>query len=99
MSVRIDAGVAKLEGVCGVEDAEPLLAALSAGRAAAVDLAGCEKMHGAVAQALLRFGIEIVGLPADPFVERFVAPALERHRAEQGQTNTTLDLSGAPAPS
>lgn len=81
MSVRIEQGVARLEGACGVEDAEPLFAALSAGRATAVDLSACEKLHGAAAQALLRFRVEITGWPTDAFLRDFVAPALERHRA------------------
>ena len=81
MSVHIEDGVAKLQGACGVEDAEPLFAALSAGRARTCDISACEKMHGAVAQALIRFKVEIVGRPRDPFLADFVAPALEKYRA------------------
>ena len=89
MTVRIENGVARLEGVCGVEDAEPLHAAIGAGRATAVDISACTKMHGAVAQALLRFRIRIVGEPADPFLANHVAPALEKHRVGHGQTSAT----------
>jgi hypothetical protein len=80
MSVRVEDGIIRLEGDCGVEDAEPVFSAFSEGRATAVDLSGADKIHGAVAQALLRVGAKIVGRPADPFLADHVAPALEKRR-------------------
>ena len=80
MSVRIEDGVAWLEGDCGVAEAETLFAALAAGRAQSADLSGCCELHSAVAQALLRSGVVLRGRPRDPFVRDFVAPALERVR-------------------
>lgn len=82
MSVRIEGDRAVLDGVCGIEAAELLTAACHANRPQAADLSGCRELHGAVVQALLGFGIPVVGAPEDPFVRDFVAPALERARAQ-----------------
>jgi hypothetical protein len=81
MSVRIEHNTAVLEGACGVADAEPLYAALSEGRATAVDLAACTEIHAAVAETLLKFPVRITGEAADAFVRDFVTPALARRLA------------------
>lgn len=65
-----------LEGDCGVEDAEALVAALAAAPNARVHLSQCRQLHGAVVQALLVFGPEILGSSPDSFLTAFVAPAL-----------------------
>jgi hypothetical protein len=81
MSIRIEDTLVWLEGACSVGDAEPLFAALRAGRVTAVDVSSCRSLHAAVAQTLMRFGVSITGVAPDPFVRDFVAPALEKHRA------------------
>ena len=81
MSIRIEDDIAWLEGACSVADAEPLFAALCAGRVTTVDVSSCRSVHAAVAQTLMRFDVSIAGVAPDPFVRDFVAPALARHRA------------------
>ncbi|OJU09306.1 MAG: hypothetical protein BGN86_14255 [Caulobacterales bacterium 68-7] len=77
MGVRVDSGFVRLEGDCGVEDAEAVVAALMADAAARVDLSQCRQLHTAVVQALLVFRPRIDGTPADHFLATFVAPALQ----------------------
>jgi hypothetical protein len=81
MSIRIEDNIAWLEGACSVADAEPLFAALRAGRVTTVDVSSCRSVHAAVAQTLMRFGVSMTGAALDPFVRDFVAPALKRYRA------------------
>jgi hypothetical protein len=76
MTVRLDWDVIRLEGPCRVEEAERL-AALLGEAVRTVDLAACEGLHAAVAQALLAFGPPLVGQPADPFLRDRLGPALE----------------------
>jgi hypothetical protein len=78
MAVRVENDVVHLEGDCGVEDAEAVAAALGDPAIAKLDLRLCRQLHGAVAQALLVFRPEIVGLPADAFLNGFILPALSR---------------------
>jgi hypothetical protein len=81
MTIRIEDDIAWLEGACGVADAEPLFAALRAGRVPTVNVSSCRSIHSAVAQTLMRFSVSITGDAPDPFVRDFVTPALARHRA------------------
>lgn len=76
MTVRIEDGIVHLEGDCPVEDAETLLEALLADAAAPVDWSGCETLHSAVLQVLMAVAPALRGTPADPFLRRWVAPAL-----------------------
>ncbi len=75
MSVRLDGEVIRLEGECWVEEAETLADLLQTpGRS--VDLSRCERLHGALAQALLAFGPPISGEPQSPFLRDHLVPAL-----------------------
>ncbi|WP_369061966.1 hypothetical protein ABOZ73_07375 [Caulobacter sp. 73W] len=76
MRIVRDGTTLRLQGVCRVEDAEPVAAALQEGGIAEVDLSACEGLHGAVVQALLVFGAPLTGEALDPFTRAFVAPAL-----------------------
>lgn len=76
MSIVRDGTTLRLQGVCRVEDAEPVAAALQEGGIEQVDLSACEGLHGAVVQALLVFGAPLTGEALDPFTRAFVAPAL-----------------------
>jgi hypothetical protein len=75
MTVRCESGVAMLEGACGVEDAEALLTCLLSGGATAVDVSKATHLH-AVVQVLLALAPAVAGVPADPFLRRFIVPAL-----------------------
>jgi hypothetical protein len=80
MTLRIEGQTLWLEGACGVADAEPLYAALSAGRATSVELSQCLDIHAVVAQILVKFPVKVTGEAPDAFVREFVTPALARRR-------------------
>jgi hypothetical protein len=76
MSLRVDGAVIHLLGECRVEDAEPLLAALQAGTATAVDLTSAGHLHAAIVQALLALRPPLAGSPTDPFTAKWLVPLL-----------------------
>ncbi|MDO9336512.1 MAG: hypothetical protein Q7T61_08925 [Caulobacter sp.] len=78
MSIRVEGTRIILDGDCGVEDAEPLAAALEAMPSATVDISPCRQLHSAVVQALLVFRPYIEGVPSDPFLNAFVLPSLAK---------------------
>ncbi len=85
MSVRLDGNVILLEGVCRVEDAEPLLGWLQADRGRTVDLTGAEHLHAAVLQILMAMQPAMRGTVRDDFLRDWVAPALTgNNRGELG---------------
>jgi hypothetical protein len=65
-----------LQGDCPIEDAEALLRCLSDDPGALVDWNGCAHAHSAVIQVMLAIGPRVVGRPADPFLDRYVAACL-----------------------
>lgn len=75
MSVRLDGNLIILEGICRVEDAEPLLGWLQADRGRIVDLAGVEHLHAAVLQVLMALRPTIRGMPEDAFLRDWIIPA------------------------
>lgn len=77
MTVRLTAdGDIRLEGICPIDDAEPLLRLLLSNRGARVDWRACEQAHAAVIQLLLAAGPPMVGPPANGFLQAWVAPLL-----------------------
>jgi hypothetical protein len=76
MSVRLDGNVILLEGVCRVEDAEPLLGWLQADRGRIVDLTGAEHLHAAVLQILMALRPAWKGAAKDVFIQDWIIPAL-----------------------
>ena len=84
MSVRMDEGVVRLEGRCGVEEAETLVGLLQGG-ASSVDISQCRHLHSAVAQALLAFRAPLVGKSPTPFLQDFVIPAMEVARSDTAE--------------
>jgi hypothetical protein len=76
MSVRLDGNIIVLEGLCRVEDAEPLLGWLQADRRRVVDLAGAEHLHAAVFQVLLALRPVVRGEGNDAFNRNWLIPLL-----------------------
>lgn len=76
MSVRLDGNVIILEGLCRVEDAEPLLACLQANRGRTIDLTRAEHLHAAVLQVLMALRPAIQGAAKDAFLRDWITPAL-----------------------
>jgi hypothetical protein len=71
MSIKDEGGRIRLEGVCRVEEAEPLAALLQAGLRP-VDLGECREAHTAVLQVLLAFRPPIEGAPSAPVLRALV---------------------------
>lgn len=80
MTVLGDASMIRLQGVCRVEDAEPLVALLQGNSDSTLDLSACEGLHAAVVQAILAFRPEIIGLPANVFLRDRLLPAMTAER-------------------
>lgn len=76
MTVTSDGRIIRLEGVCRVEDAEPLTALLQGVSDSTLDLSMCEGLHAAVLQAILAFRPTVIGIPHDPFLRDLLLPAL-----------------------
>lgn len=71
-------GAITLAGVCGADEAEPLLALLLAHPEAIVDWRRCEGAHTAIVQVLLAAGRRPRGPAAQPFLARWVDLLLAR---------------------
>jgi len=77
---RSNDGTLVLEGVCPVEEAEPLLQMLQATPAAVVDWTDCRKLHTAVLQVILASGTAPIGPCGDHWVAEWVTPKLLQTR-------------------
>ena len=73
---RGDNGTLVLEGVCPVEDAEPLLQTLQNMPTAGIDWTQCRQLHTAVLQVILASGIAPIGPCGDAWVAEWLAPKL-----------------------
>ena len=82
MSVRSEGHVIRLEGACGVEEAEILAALLDESADRVVDLSNCTRLHGALVQALLEFRPALGEPPQDVFIRDFLYPALASARKD-----------------
>jgi hypothetical protein len=71
---------AELAGVCGVTEAETLLAWLLDHPTAQVDLGDCQHLHTAVLQVLLALKPAVAVEPADPLVAEWLLPLLAGSR-------------------
>ncbi len=80
MTVIRDGDVVRLEGLCRVEDAEPLTALLQDSSDFTLDLSACEGLHAAVLQAILAFRPALVGSPDDAFLKDRLLPAIASER-------------------
>ena len=70
---RDENGTIVLDGVCPVEDAEPLLQMRQTPPAARLDWTRCTYLHTAVLQVILAAQIAPTGPCGDPWVEQWVA--------------------------
>ncbi len=78
MAVRLDRNIVRLSEPSRVEDAEDLLALLQSDRGRSVDATASGDLHTAVVQILLAVRPPLAGPCGDPFVERWLRPALHR---------------------
>jgi hypothetical protein len=78
---RGDDGAIVLEGVCSVEDAEPLLQLLQTTPAAELDWRACRQLHTAVLQLVLASDRAPIGPCGDPWIAQWLAPKLPQNGA------------------
>ena len=76
MTVARDGDIIRLQGVCRVEDAEPLTVLLQCICDSTLDVSACEGLHAAVVQVILAFRPKIIGLSKDGFLRDWLLPAL-----------------------
>lgn len=79
---RTDDGTLVLEGVCPVEDAEPLLQMLQNMPTAAVDWTQCRGLHTAVLQVILASGTTPIGPCGDAWAAEWLVPKLPQKGIE-----------------
>lgn len=99
MSVSVVEGVIWLQGSCGAEDVEALLAAFEKSGSNAVDFSTADHLHGAVLQTLLAFTPAVLGSPRDSFVRTWLIPVLEEARRNSELVNGDLSHPLPDAPS
>jgi len=73
MPIRFEENRAVLDGVCGVEEALPLLEFIQATPDSTIDPGPCTLVHSAVLQVMAACGRPLAAPPADPFVARLLA--------------------------
>jgi hypothetical protein len=73
---RSDEGMVVLDGVCAVEDAEPLLQMLQATPGTAIDWTQCRQLHTAVFQVIMASGNVPVRPCGDVWIQQWLAPKL-----------------------
>lgn len=76
MAVRFGKNTVTVDGACAVEDALPLLEFLQVHPNAKVALRACTGLHSAALQVLLAIRPKLSSLPDEPFLRRWIAPAL-----------------------
>lgn len=76
MPVNFEEDRVRLEGHCGVEEAEPLLEGLQKNPEGVVDMAECTHLHTALFQVLWAWAPPVEGEPPDPFLCAHIGPLL-----------------------
>lgn len=76
MSIEFNDTVALLRDIVSVEDAEPLLAWLTAGPDRAVDLSGCTHLHPANLQVLLATRARVLARANDATLDAWLQSVL-----------------------
>jgi hypothetical protein len=74
MTVNVSRRTARFRGICGIEEAEPLLDWLRDGYGRRADLSACEHLHTALLQILLAHRVQVMALPPDPWLGLCLAP-------------------------
>lgn len=83
MSHVIEGKNLKLEGLCGVEEAEEIHEKLLEDAGLQLDLSNCEHLHAAVFQTLLLQPRAIKRAAKDDFIKRWLQPLLEQATAQK----------------
>jgi hypothetical protein len=70
-----------IDGVCGVEEAMPLLEFLQTHGEARIDMRACIHLHAATLQVLMAVAERVTDLPEEEFLRRWLTPALRSRLA------------------
>lgn len=76
MSIRYDGDTIHMEGICAVDEADALLKFLEEHKCPRVSVSQCQHMHTALLQLLLSYRVVLEGEAFNPFIWRWVVPAL-----------------------
>jgi len=76
---RSDNGMIVLDGICPVDDAEPLLQMLQTMPAAGIDWTQCRQLHTAVLQLILASGRVPIGPCGDDWIAQWLVRKLPRN--------------------
>jgi len=81
MTLLFDEDTVQIDGVCGVEEALPLLEFLQHRGAARIDMRSCSHLHSAALQVLMATaasdtGARVTALPEEAFLRRWLTPLL-----------------------
>jgi len=74
MPIAIEGDLVRLEGVCPVEDAMPLIEFLRQESSPRLDLSQCTYLHTALWQLLSLGPAKLEAPPSDPFLARWLVP-------------------------
>lgn len=96
MTVLLEDTLIRLQGPCGVEEAETLTSLLQSQPDAVVDVSACTALHGAVLQVMLAFGPSIIGEPNDAFLRDHLLPALAARQGRKADTSAGFERLSAP---
>lgn len=66
----------EIDGVCGVEEAMPLLEFLQTHGDARIDMRTCTHLHSAALQVLMLVTSRVAVLPEEEFLSRWLTPML-----------------------
>ena len=91
MSVRLEGDIIRLEGRCGVEEAERFLVLLQETPGRRVDLAGVDNLHTALVQIIMALNPQLIGECGDVFVREWIIPNLAAPVAGNGTGGQVFD--------
>ena len=93
MSVRLDGDIIRLEGTCGVEEAERFLVLLQETPGRRIDLARVDNLHTALVQIIMALNPQLIGECGDVFVREWVLPRLAAPAAGNGTGVQVFDTT------
>jgi hypothetical protein len=74
MALVFGDGTVQIDGVCGVDEAMPLLEFLQTHGEAGIDMRTCTHLHSAALQVLMIVAIRVVALPDEAFLAQWLMP-------------------------
>jgi hypothetical protein len=91
MSVNLEDDIIRLQGQCGVEEAERFLVLLQETPGRRVNLARADNLHTALVQIIMALRPQLIGECGDVFVREWVIPKLAAPDAGNGTGYQVFD--------